>query len=201
MVKFEILQALEKSSNIDLRYCEIIAVNTVDDESGCTTKRVVKADERYYMHIMHNGNVVQCFEVVLSWQPWENVLVFAFTPDNIHEYQIDVRGDKNSRPDEKRICNYDIQQIAFSRIKHGMKCSYNNCTIELINDEHISINGKIITVEKDYNYAYKLMKSKIKAVDGAKGLFAFLDEIAENGKIEKFPSLYFVFDKIAEKYA
>lgn len=201
MVKFEVLQALEKSSNIDLRYCEIIAVNTVDDESGCTTKRVVKADERYYMHIMHNGNVVQCFEVALSWQPWENVLVFAFTPDNIHEYQFDVRGDKNSRPNEKRICNYDIKQIDFSRIKHGMKCSYNNHTIELINDEYISINGKIITVEKDYNYTYKLMKSKIKANAGAKGLFAFLDEIAENGKITNFPSLYFVFDKIAEKYA
>lgn len=201
MVKFEVLQTLEKSSNIDLRYCEIIAVNTIDDESGCTTKRVIKADERYYMHIMHNGNIKQCFEIALSWQPWENVLVFAFTPDDIHEYEIEVRGNTNSRPDEKRICNYDIKKIDFSRIKYGMKCNYNNITIELIDDDFISVNGNIVKVERNAEYTYKLMKSKIKAISGAKGLFAFLDEIAENEKVGKFPVFEYVFNQIAEKYA
>lgn len=201
MVKLEILKTLEKSSNIDLRYCEIIAAKSIDDESGCMTLRVVKADERYYMHIMHNGTVKQCFEIVLHWQPWENTSVFAFTPDDVHIYEFEVRGEKALRPDEKRISNVDIKSLDLSAIKHGMKCTYNNNTITYISENEIDVNGNIVKVDACCDYSYKLMKTKIKAVDGAKGIFRFLENIAERGKFEKYPLFYQSFNQIIEMYS
>lgn len=47
-------------------------------------------------------------------------------------------------------------------------------TFEVINDSTLSINGKCYRVEDDREFTLKVMKTKIRAIDGAKGLIKFL---------------------------
>lgn len=47
-------------------------------------------------------------------------------------------------------------------------------TFEAVNDTTLSINGKCYRVEDCSEFAIKVMKTKIKAIDGAKGLIKFL---------------------------
>lgn len=188
MKKLEELTGLEKQSVIDLRYCNIIA-----DKSDATENirtRIVEQGGRYFFHQMQDGEVTACFEIAESWKPWGGVTVFAYTPDDLHIYEVDTYNPSV----------HNVRQLDSALVKPGMSCSYGGRTVELLDLSHICMNGVSIQVESNSDYVFKLMKSKIKANGGARGLYCFLDQIAERSKVEKFPLFCDTWNKIFEKY-
>ena len=73
-------------------------------------------------------------------------------------------------------------------------------TAEFVHDGKIRLNGKDIPVQTDPNYTYSLLKKKIKAIGGARGLFIFLDQIAEEATTGTLPLFEAVWKKIADQY-
>lgn len=195
MVKLEELKKLGKQSSVEIPYCEIVA--DVTDEEANERRRVLKNGERYFFHKMRGGEVVECFEIVLSWKPFPDVLIFAYTPDNRHEYQIDVRKGNDGA---FRIHSPDVIPLSTSVIEIGDRCEYGGHTVEIIAEDAIKFDGRTLPVVSDSEYTYKLLKTKIRAQNGARGLFRFLDEIAERGKMEKYPLFHQAYETFAEKY-
>ena len=189
---------LEKHSNIDLCYCNIIAKTDFDDETGVKTVRILEDGGRYFYHEMKNGENIRCFEVALSWKPFENVMVFAFTPDNVHVYEFDTRKEAGERVG--RFCGFESMKIDESLIVPGMSCECSGVSVSLISDSAISINGRTVKVKPYYSVVYNFQKTQIKASGGAVGLFRFLENIAENKKINGHAIFQNVFDVINQKY-
>lgn len=189
MVKLEKLATLEKRSSVDIRCCEIIADAT--DERRNERARILRDGERYFFHRMRGGEVVECFEIAVDWKPWNSVIIFAYTPDDRHIYQIDSRFPL----DVPKVLRMDRE------VPHlGDTCVYSGHTVELSTDS-IFFDGRKIKVEEDGEYTYAMRKTKILAKGGARGLFAFLDQIAEESKAgERFPVFSSTYQMLAEKY-
>ena len=65
-----------------------------------------------------------------------------------------------------------------------MECTYNGLTVKYESGNSLNFNGKSIKVVSDSRYTYKLLKTRMKAQGGAKGLYSFLENIAETGKFK-----------------
>ena len=172
MVEFEILKQLEKNSNIRLDYCDYIADQS-DEEENVRIRILQNYDGRYYYHKMQNGNVLECFEIALNWEPFHDVKIFVFTPDNIHIYEIDTRN----------LFKFESKRLDLERITPGLKCDFRGNTIEYIAENAIKINNNVVNVEANLDYVYKCLKTKIKAQNGARGLYQFFDKEAEAEKL------------------
>ena len=191
MIKLEQLKTLEKNSNVELCYCDYISDKQNEKENIRTRILFDKKNEKYYFHKMQNGKVIECFEIALSWKPFENCMIFAYTPDDIHIYEIDSRNPETYY--------HDVKKIGYNQDITGMSCTYDDITIQYVNETELKINGKSISGAPATGFVYKLLKTKIKAEDGARGLFVFLENIAETSKI-KLPLFNGVYDKIKELY-
>ena len=192
MYKLSDLLNLEKNCNIHLAMVEFL-IDEINEEKN-TRRRIVKdSDGRYFYHSMKDGEVTDCFEIFLHWHPICNRMIFAYTPDGRHPYEIEANLVSNRMFFRERA-------IPMDDLIAGDKAEYNGNTVEFVDDETIKINGKIVSVERDTQYTYKLLKSKIRANNGARGLFHFLDGIAEEGKFTAFPFFSSAFDAIAEMY-
>lgn len=188
MVTLEQVKQLEKNCNVNLRYCEILSDE--QDEDNNKRFRFLKSGNKYYYHEMHNGEVTQCFEVIIDWGT-KDFTLYSFTPDGVHIYQI--RSNKPSKIE-------NIKKLEKSQITKGVTCQLNGVSIQYVDENEILINGKSITVTESNEFTYKLLKRSIKAIDRAKGLYIFLDNIAEHGKFEKYPLFSSVFTVLSEKY-
>lgn len=187
MVKLEELKMLEKQSEIDVRKCSLIAERYYE---GDMLTRIYSCDERYYFYQVKRGKGVKCFEIALSWRPFGNQYVFAFTPDNLHIYEID-----STAP-----AYFNVKKLKENNVTTGMKCTYNGGEVEYISENELSINGRIVPVVRDSNYTYKLLKTKIRAQNGAMGLFIFLENIAEESKQHSYPLFSDSWNMIMECY-
>lgn len=189
MTRMEELINLEKSSMVDVIYCDFIA--DVENTEENIRTRILKSREngKYYYHQMQHGNVIKCFEIALSWVPFENVYVFNYTPDDLHKYEID------SRNPEK----LDVKHLEEKQITENMSCNYDGMTVEYVNEIELKFNGKSVKIVKDDAYTYKMLKTKIRAAGGAKGLYIFLENIAEEGK-NKYPLWGTVWRKMHKLY-
>lgn len=165
------LLTLEKQSDVKIAYCEIIADYMNESENLRTRILFDNYTRKYYYHQMQDGKVLKCFEMALSWKPFEGIYIFVFTLDDMHVYEID------SRQPEK----IEIKKLEENQISAGMKCEYDGMTVEYETDNKLKFNGKSIEVVPDLSYVFKLLKRKIYAQDGAKGLYRFLENIAANG--------------------
>ena len=185
MKKLADLIGLEKASSVEIRYCEIIA----DKEDGERRCRILKNGERYFYHEMRNGEVFRCFEMAESWRPFAGkFIVFAYTPDDRHVYEIESR-NPTLYPSIHKL---DRPMIGDSAVFQGH-------TLELA-DGAIIMDGKKIPVEQDHTYAWKLMKTKIRAIGGAEELFSEMELMAEEAKNGIFPLFEQLWKIIAEKY-
>lgn len=189
---------LEKSSSVNFRYCEIIAMREKETDDGAETVRILRDGERYFYHEMKNGDFVQCFEIALSWEPFENVKVFAFTPDNLHVWQFETRKRDNSRVAD--VSSFEVMKLDENLIVEGMACKCLGVCACFESDCMISINGKSVKVKPCYDFVYCLQKSQIKAIGGAAGLYRFLENIAENSRVCGYATLQNVFTVMKEKY-
>ena len=86
------------------------------------------------------------------------------------------------------------------QITENMICNYDGMTVEYVNENELKFNGKSVAIVKDSAYTYSMLKTKIKAAGGAKGLFIFLENIAEEGKQTKYPFWSTVWSKMHKLY-
>ena len=172
MVEFETLKQLEKNSNVRLDSCDYIADQS-DEEENVRIRILQNYDGKYYYHKMQNGNILECFEIAFNWEPFRDVKIFTFTPDDIHIYEIDTRS----------LFKFESKRLDLEQITPGLKCGFRGNTIEYIAENAIKINDNIVKVEANPDYVYKCLKTKIKAQNGAKGLYQFFDREAEAEKL------------------
>lgn len=192
MYKLSDLRNLEKNCNIHLAMVDFV-VDEINEKEN-TRRRILRDHNgRYFFHSMKDGEVIECFEILLSWKAFDNKLMFAYTPDGKHPYEIEVNTDTN-------IILLERKGTPIEFIEPGDKAEYDGNTIELVNYKTIKVNGNYIPVIDDPAYVYKLMKGKIKARDGAIGLFHFLDGIAEERKNGGIPLFSAAFGIICDKY-
>lgn len=189
MKKLEELIPLEKQSTVDLHYCNILFDE--QDEIENTRARIVEQDGRLFYHEMQDGETVRCFEVAESWRPFPDVVVYCYTPDDKHIHEIDSRF----------LFAHDALRMDEDLVEAGMTCRYKGHVAEFMDDEHISMDGAALPcIERSSEFVYKLMKRKILAMDGARGLYCFLDQIAERSNMGELPVLSGAWDALLEKY-
>lgn len=66
---------------------------------------------------------------------------------------------------------YNLEGKTFQSVKLGFD----------FENEKLTINGKLFKVEKNNEYIYKIMKTKIKAINGIRGLYEFIKEANSPG--------------------
>jgi len=192
MYKLSDLRNLEKNCNIHLAMVDFV-VDEINEKEN-TRRRILRDHNgRYFFHSMKDGEVIECFEIMLYWKPISGDLIFAYTPDGRHPYEIDANPKTNLMFFERRAMPMEL-------IQAGDKAVYRGNTVEFINDTSVKVNGNIVPVAECNEYVYSLRKNKINAINGARGLFHFLDGIAEEGKFITYPILSGAFDIIADKY-
>lgn len=196
MVKLSDLVNLSKNGPGSLHYCNIIAISNHEDETGVKTVRIIEKDGLHFWHEMKNGNVVNCFEVLLHWKPFPGVMVYAFTPDGLHIYEFETRLENGERV--ANICPVTSKRL--ESVSFGMGVSCKGISVFLVDKDHISINGKKVEVKKDFDYVWKMQKNFIKARGGAVGLFIELEHIGHNYKIKGYEVLDSVFDNLKKLY-
>lgn len=186
MVKLSDLIQLEKKVDIDIGKAHW---QDTDVELG-RIRTVVELDGRYYLRELTDGEITAFFEVAVDWRINAQKTQFAFTPDDRHIYYF-CTGQK---------IRYSVRCLDYDQVKPGDTCTYNGMTAEFVHDGKIRLNGKDIPVQTDPNYTYSLLKKKIKAIGGARGLFIFLDRIAEEATTGTLPLFEAVWKKIADHY-
>ena len=167
---------LEKKSDVRLDYCDYIADCSNEEENIRTRILFDDVSGKYYYHQMQHGNVIKCFEIALSWKPWGEFYIFNYTPDDLHIYEVD------SRNPEK----ITIKELEEDSIRAGMKCEYDGMTVEYESENSLKFNGKSVPVIHDSEFVYRLLKTKIRANGGAKGLYRFLENIAATGNFNGY---------------
>ena len=195
MIKNEMLLNLERNISEKqafemLRYSNII----VDVENRAENKRcrILEFENRFFFHAMQNGEIMKCFEIVESWRPFDNVTIWAYTPDGTHIAEID------SRNIEKHcVLNRTIQEFS-----DGASFTDSGNTV-ILDGENLVINGKKISVVSDSQFIFNLKSKKnIHARDGASGLYSFLEHIsfAKSNKLYEYPLFVGVLNKIVDRY-
>ena len=203
----EDLQNLPKTIEpASIGYSSLFDVSGSGNIIGCTSEKYLYAysaslaekDGHFYMDEHNKLTNTSVLREVAALKTTEGKTVdFVYTPDDLHIYCFSLSKDSKyiSRPEPWRLNK--------SQITSGMSCTYNDVTLTYIDHEHIDIkcNGfaKTMKVQEDNKNTYKFLKTKIKAFDGAEGLFIFFEKIAENSKVENFPlfsSCYNVIKKV-----
>lgn len=195
MVKNEMLLNLERNISKKqafemLRYSNII----VDVENRAENKRcrILEFENRFFFHVMQNGNIVECFEVAEVRKPFDGVTVWAYTPDKNHVVEIDSRNiEKHS------VLNSTIQEFS-----DGASFSDSGNTV-ILDNENIIVNEKKIKVRENFNFVYNLKnKSFIIARNGANSLYSFLEHIAfcKSNTLYNYPLFDNTLNKIVDRY-
>lgn len=188
MVNLEQLMTLDKSSVVDIRYCNIVSDDTDEDKNR--RRRILEQDGRYYFHEMIGGEVTRCCEIAVDWKPTNGRTQFAFTPDDRHIYYLR----------EGMKLDFEVKRLDRKQIKSGDSCTYRGMELELLGDELLSLNHTVVHVEENSGYTYKLEHTRIKASGAAVGLYIFLENIAEHERAGTLPLFSGVWDKIFTYY-
>lgn len=188
MVKLEQLMTLDKSSVVDIRYCNIVSDDTDEDKNR--RRRILEQDGRYYFHEMIGGEATRCCEIAIDWKPANGRTQFAFTPDDRHIYYLR----------EGMKLDFEVKRLDRKQIKPGDSCTYRGMELELLGDGLLSLNHTVVYVEEDSGYTYKLEHARIKASGAAVGLYIFLENIAEHERAGTLPLFSGAWDKIFTYY-
>ena len=190
MKSFDELVKLEKCSFIDLENSAEISCQTNPMEDICT--RIVSYESRFFYHQTKNNKVIQCFEIALDFEPFDDVKLFSYTPDDLHRYRVDSRFPEIPT----------VLRLEENRINPGMSCSYHGNEFQYMGDGCLLLNGVALPpVVPDVEFGFKLTKNKILAIGGAKGLFAFLDQIAEQAKHDPHPLFCTCLEALVKRYS
>lgn len=188
MVNLEQLMTLDKSSVVDIRYCNIVSDDTDEDKNR--RRRILEQDGRYYFHEMIGGEVTRCCEIAADWKPANGRTQFAFTPDDRHIYYLR----------EGMKLDFEVKRLDRKQIKPGDSCIYRGMKLEVLDEQHLQLNSVAVPIVEDFGYTYKLERKRIKASGAAVGLFIFLENIAEHEHAGTLPLFSGVWDKIFTYY-
>lgn len=188
MVKLEQLITLDKSSVVDIRYCNIVSDDTDEDKNR--RRRILEQDGRYYFHEMIDGEVTRCCEIAVDWKPANGRTQFAFTPDDRHIYYLR----------EGMNLDFEVKRLDRKQIKPGDSCTYRGMELEILDEQHLQLNSVVVPVVEDSGYTYKLEQKRIKASGAAVGLYIFLENIAEHERAGTLPLFSGAWDKIFTYY-
>lgn len=171
------LSIMPKEANVSIDDCEFIAKS----KDFCGFYAVLgRLGDKYYLFERNKPCRPLHLASTYTWGSEITRLIFQYTPDNLHVYEI------SCNPQTKILGNPESNALEFEDIKEGMSCTYAGITLIYNGKGSVTIqsNGKTkeMTVEDDPKYAYKLLKTKIKAKNGAEGLYSFMEQIAENKK-------------------
>lgn len=120
----------------------------------------------------------------------KETLRFEFTPDNKHIWSVELF--KNDLYDWN-ISGIEADHLPASDkyIQSGDTASYKGVTLTFNAEDSVTIgkDGKTftMTVKEDNEKVYQFLKRTIRARHGAYGLFSFMENIAEQAKINKTP--------------
>lgn len=188
MVKLKDLLSLQKDIVLDLNACTVLQQET-DLDKG-VIRYVLQKDEQYYYGQDFGDHRIISQEIVVDWTPFPHRVIYAYTPDAHHIYQVETGLDS---------LVFSYCPLALSDIEPGMQCSYDGHTLEYVNSSHLKFDGRILPVENSTEFTYQILKTKLRGIDGAKGIFRFFDSIAEEGK-HTVPFWYCRWNRIFEFY-
>lgn len=189
MVKLEQLIPLEKNPCIEPEAC-IVRFDRTDTKTG-TRQRILETEcGRIYYHEMSGNDVVKAFELALDWIPFGKYYVYAYTPDDRHICQIEVR---------ERLF-FDILPLKCKQIQPGDSCAHDGFALVYEDRNHIRLNDIRIPVVENSEYVYSLRRDGIHAMNAASGLFCFLENISARKQMGKYPIFHDVWRMIAKRY-
>lgn len=171
MVKLKDLIPLQKNVSIDLDNCTILQHEKDTDKN--IARYVLEKDGRYYYREDNGTQTNFCHEIIVDWVPFPSYTVYAYTPDDLHIYQIESG---------RASLVFSYLPLDLKCITPGMRCSYDGHTLEYVDSSHLKFDGRILPVENSTEYTYQILKTKLRGIDGAKGIFRFFENIAEEGK-------------------
>lgn len=171
------LSLIPKEVDISIDDCMLIAkskeVFRFNAVVGCL-------DDKYYLFEVNKPCRPLHLARTDTWKGEVTRLCFQYTPDDIHVYNL------SCNPQTQILGNPESSELELDEITAGMSCTYSGITLIYNGKGSVTIqaNGKTkeMKVEDDPKYTYKFLKTKIKAKDGAEGLYSFMECIAENKK-------------------
>ena len=176
-----ILSSLEKEAKIDIDRCNLLAKNEVD---GVLTS-IYETEGRYFR--IAGDECREIFKNDLYFRGIQDV--YEFTPDDFHVYFFHVNKDRN------QIMPIDVYNIEKEQVVKGVSCHHNGLTVTYNDKDSLIFQTvdmcKIIKVKESDEFIFSIKKTQVNAIDGAKGLFIFLDNIAERDKFSPFGGTFF----------
>jgi hypothetical protein len=189
---------LEQNVQIDDTYELLIDQN--NPVMGNPVKLYVKGNDFYYQTEKGAFQLRFLREPKNDLQETKNYTAYAcfYSPDNVHVHIVKFNLIHGV------ICAPDCLRLEDEQIKAGMSATYGGLTVTLTDDTHLTFTKgeKSVTKEvlHDSRYAWKFTKKYISGINGARGVFRELENIAEHGTVEKVPMFESIYKKIEDKY-
>jgi hypothetical protein len=169
------LAMIPKEAEISIDDCEFVAKSKGYSRFDAM---IGKLDDNYYLFEKNKPCRPLHLASTYTWKGEITSLNFQYTPDDLHVYHV------SCNPQTHILGNPESRALELEDITAGMSCNYAGITLTYNGKGSVTIqaNGKTkeMKVEDDPKYTYKFLKTKIKAKNGAEGLFSFMEEIAEN---------------------
>lgn len=179
--RLSILSGLEKEANIDIGRCNLLAQSEV---YGVLTS-IYETEGRYFRIA---GD--ECREIYKNDLYFRGIQdVYEFTPDDFHVYFFHVNKERN------QIMPIDVYNIEKEQVVKGVSCHHNGLTVTYNDKDSLIFQTadmcKKIKVKESDEFIFSIKKTQINAIGSAKGLFIFLDNIAERDKFSPFGGTFF----------
>lgn len=175
------LSELDKTARIDITNCRILGHNDIHG----TPTTLLECDGRYFLAADNSCREVIKDEIFSNYMREE----FVYTPDDLHLYHFSYDNQQH------RIYPVDVYNLELEQIVKGMSCRHNGLNVTYNNDTSLifATNDmtKTVKVKPDDEYVFSIQKTQILAANGAKGLYIFLDNIAERDNFSQFGGTYF----------
>ena len=191
------LKSFPKETDVKIEDCTVLAVSGGKDKNyKCT---VAEKDGHYYMfekntrlnsefnNIRHlyaddaRFDVDTVREIAYDKTVFGDMF-FEYTPDDLHYYRLRI-------DPEKQFCyNPTVSKLTPEQIIPGQSFTFKEMTVIYVQHDNLAFikNGvyRVMPIEESGNSTWNILKTKIKSSQGAKGLFAELENIAETSKVE-----------------
>lgn len=173
-LKLSDLSSLEKETSVGIHECNILAQRTSQGEIIST---VGEKDGRFFLFGENERR-----EIALEWDISEHKKRFYYTHDDLHIVSIDIDTET------KQIMPAEVQQMDTELLQPGMKCEYNGLAVTYMGEKSLLFETenlrKEIKIASSDEFIMQVKKTQINAINGSKGLFCFLEQVAEQKKIE-----------------
>lgn len=164
----------EFNSNITVLLFDINANNIEIDTYGVNLSNIKIYQQGISFFAKLSNKILQIY---LTWVPFENRYVFVTTLNGLNLFEIEVFAAENRVYLEHKEIRYTE---IFSGLNYSTKINNVYYTVEYIDQNTLKLNGNLINIVECSQYVYKCLKTQIKAIDGANGLYCFIFNELQN---------------------